>query len=130
MAKYVPTTADAVWNRACYGGGDTPKEGDTALAALLRFHGMTMNGGIFHAVEASSERELDAAEAGYRYFGLSRVASLIVEACELLDAGEDIGEFERLFGQRYANILPTDSALSRRFKLHYAEHPDAYSPVQ
>src|SRR5439155_15972949 len=29
------TTADRVWNRACQGGGETPRVGDTALAALL-----------------------------------------------------------------------------------------------
>ena len=42
-----------VWNRAALdAGGEAPLQGDAALAALLALHGMIMNGGIDHALEA------------------------------------------------------------------------------
>jgi hypothetical protein len=55
------STADRVWNRAALdAGGSPPREGDRALAALLLAHGMIMNGGVDHAVEALSAEELAA----------------------------------------------------------------------
>jgi hypothetical protein len=91
---------------------------------------MAMNGGIFHAVEGCDDREFDAAEAGYRYFGLPQIAALMIEARELIKGGEDVGEFERPFGKRYATVLPSDAALAKQFEAHYRDHPDAYSPMQ
>jgi hypothetical protein len=122
--------ADVIWNRACYGGGENPREGDAALAALLRFHGAAMNGGVFHGVEFLNSAQFRAAQAGYRYFGLAEIAALMTEARDLIDSGEDIGEFERSFGQRYAAALPNDSALVKRFEDRYADDPHDFDPVQ
>jgi hypothetical protein len=72
-----PSKADLVWNRACFGGGSDLRAGDVALAALLRAHGMIMNGGVFHVFETLDGPELADAEAGYRFFGLSGAAALL-----------------------------------------------------
>ena len=70
-----------VWNRAALeDGGPTPAEGDLALAALLRAHGVVMNGGVDHALEVLSAAELRAALAGYRYFGFEQIALLLEDA--------------------------------------------------
>ena len=61
---------DLIWNRASEGGGANPQAGDLALAALLRAHGLTMNGGVLHAVERLQPSELQDAASGYRFFGL------------------------------------------------------------
>ena len=61
-----------IWNRAVLdAGGSTPGLGDTALAGLMLFHGLAMNGGIEHALEILSPAEFDAAIAGFRYFDLA-----------------------------------------------------------
>jgi hypothetical protein len=71
----------AVWNRAASdSGGPSPREGDLALSALLRVHGLVVNGGIFHAFEAATEAELRASCAGFRYFGFGKVADLLEAA--------------------------------------------------
>src|SRR5947207_14700148 len=55
-----------IWNRAVLdAGGSNPGPGDTALAGLMRFHGLAMNGGSEHALEVLSSAELDAAIAGF-----------------------------------------------------------------
>ena len=72
--------AAIVWNRACYGGGEAPRVGDRHLAALLRFHGAAMNGGVLHAVQFCKGKELVAAKHGYNYLGLQGVVSLIGKA--------------------------------------------------
>src|SRR3546814_13999228 len=69
---------DQIWNRAALEvGGTNPREGDKALASLLLLHGMAMNGGIDHAVEVLTPLEFSAALAGFRYFGLVRIAELL-----------------------------------------------------
>ena len=45
------TPVDIIWNRAWKGVGPNACSGDRALAALLKAHGLAMNGGVLHAVE-------------------------------------------------------------------------------
>lgn len=47
---------DLVWNRACLGSEDSLKVGDVALAALLAFHGLAMNGGVLHETDSTLAR--------------------------------------------------------------------------
>src|SRR5215210_7022838 len=43
--------ADKVWNRATEPPGPAARPGDLALSAILRFHGLVMNGGLAYALE-------------------------------------------------------------------------------
>lgn len=128
--------ADAIWNRATEGGGKRPREGDTALAAALSFHGLAMNGGVLHAFEGLSGAELGAAHDGYAWLGLGEVAAFIeqtaaaIEATDwddesavvALDAGTD-AEYERL--------LPgDDDDVEAAFRARLAAEPEAFAPLR
>jgi hypothetical protein len=117
------TTADRVWNRAAMAsGGPNPGEGDRALAALLLAHGMVMNGGVEHAIEALSPSELSAAAAGYRFFSFNEVARLLEEIAgnEFIDSAVD---------QRYAELVPTDMVIVGRFRDLFSSSPSVFSPL-
>ena len=124
------TTADRVWNRACQGGGETPRVGDTALAALLVFHGAAMNGGVLHGVECLSTEELVASSAGYRFFGFAPVAELIARASNVLKIGEELEGHERKLDHEYAALIPDDSTLVKRFERHFQANAPDFSPIQ
>ena len=74
------TTADIIWNRACLQDVAGLEVGDRALAAMILAHGLVMNGGVLHAVEALDADQLAAAKEGFRYFGLARVEAFLAEA--------------------------------------------------
>lgn len=122
-------TAAIVWNRACYGGGEEPRRGDKHLAALLHFHGAAMNGGVFHAAEYCSRRELQAAKLGFEYFGLGQAAAVVRRAESLLEAAEPVGDVEREFDAEYYRVC-ADKILFARFRALYLQHPNDYAPVQ
>jgi hypothetical protein len=140
QAPAVPATVgsdqDTVWNRATMeAGGTSPREGDRALADLLRFHSLAMNGGVLHGYEICSEEQVAAALAGYGYFGLDEavaaVAWLVAEASGVdLESDQDAAERLEVEGdERYARAVPTDAALFAAFELRYRDHADAFAPV-
>src|SRR3546814_16928417 len=91
----------------------------------LLLHGMAMNGGIDHAVEVLTPLEFSAALAGFRYFGLVRIAELL----------ESIGAFgtevqaERL-NKEYGAAVPSDSTLVHAFRLKLLASPESFSPLE
>jgi hypothetical protein len=117
-----------VWNRAALlNGGAGPRVGDVALSALLRAHGMVMNGGVFHAVvDALKPADVAAACEGFRFFGFEDVAALF----ELASKTTPSGQSEVAFNARYARSIGNDSVLTERFARHFAEHPDLYAPLR
>lgn len=123
------TDADEIWNRACEGGGDSPRAGDRALAALLLFHGPAMNGGVLHAVECLSPDQLTAALAGYRYFGFESVAALIGEDEKAIQLEQDLDTLEAVFDKQYWAQIPDDGVLVKSFESHLRENPHEYSPL-
>lgn len=126
---YELTDRDKIWNRACEGGGESPRCGDVALAALLLFHGLAMNGGILHAVECLSAEQLVAAEAGYRYFGHGKVGDVIAAAEQAIHLGKDLEHLEGEFDQRYWALVPDDDVLVKSFEQHQFGNPLDYSPL-
>ena len=122
-------TANIVWNRACYGGGEVPRLGDKHLSALLHFHGAAMNGGVMHAIEYCSPQELMVAKAGYVYLGAAEVIPLLARAEAVLQNKEDSGSFEREVDSEYGN-LAKDSRLSALFQAKYEQEPGDFAPVQ
>lgn len=121
------TEADLIWNRAC---GDDPLRtlpGDRALADLLRAHGLVMNGGVLHAIECMTARALSDAEAGYRYYGLQDVASLLFHASAIFKtAGPE--SHERELDGEYARLIPSDDALVERFERRLKSCPSDFAP--
>lgn len=114
----------AVWNRAALqSGGQSPREGDRALSALLLVHGLVMNGGVLHAVEVVSEAELRASCAGFRYFEFAEVA-------DLLEAARDeewTDESEERFNGAYGKLVD-DRAIGDSFRRHVVSNPEMYAP--
>jgi hypothetical protein len=128
MAKL--TEADMIWNRAC---GDDPLRalpGDRALRDLLRVHGLAMNGGMLHAVEYLTARDLSDAEAGYRFYGFNEVAFLIAHARKIFEQGDELDYHEHQLDAQYAGMVPSDSTLVNRFETHWKTSPSDYAPLR
>ena len=126
---YKLTEADMVWNRAC---GEDPLRalpGDRALADLLHAHGLVMNGGMLHAVECMTDDEDSDTKAGYRYFGLGDVASLLVRAKGIYDTADDLGSHEQQLDGEYIQ-LASDSSLSERFEQQLKSRPSDFAPLR
>jgi hypothetical protein len=114
----------AVWNRAAMqAGGPSPREGDRMLSALLLVHGLVMNGGVMHGVQAVMETELQAACAGYRYFGFAKVAALL-EAARKEEWTEDN---EEPFDVAYGRLID-DEAIGASFVRRMAEDRGLFAP--
>jgi hypothetical protein len=126
----MPATPDLVWNRACNGGGEGRRPGDAALAALLRFHGAAMNGGVLHAVESLDADELSAAEDGYGYFGFEDLVKLIAKAREIFLRGEELEDQERPLDEEYARHIPKDSVLVKRFEERFSGNQSDFAPIR
>ncbi len=127
---YQLTESDLIWNRAC--GEDPLRDlpGDHALADLLYAHGLAMNGGVLHAVECMTADELADADAGYWYFGLGDIASLLARARGIFETSDDLGSHEQQLDGEYAQFLPTDSALVERFERQLKLHPSDFAPLR
>jgi hypothetical protein len=122
----VPTSADIVWNRACAEGGDGV--GDRHLRALLRVHGMVMNGGPSHAAEVCDGAEIAAAAESCRYFGLDRLA-VVVLALPAAASGADGEAAEEQLDAAYSALVPHDSIIGDAFETRYATTPGDFDPI-
>lgn len=120
---------DLIWNRACEGGGLSSRKGDWALTALLKAHGLTMNGGVLHAVECLDAIELADAKSGYCFFGLDSVADLMTRARLIFEAGQSLELYEAKLDQEYAVLVPDDSALCARFEERYKIKSSDFAPI-
>jgi hypothetical protein len=124
------TESDMIWNRAC---GEDPLRalpGDRALADLHYAHGLAMNGGVPHAVECMTAEEQSDAEAGYRYYGLDEVASLLSRAREIFEAADDLGSYEQQLDGEYAHFIPSDSSLVDRFEKRLRSSPTDFASLR
>lgn len=126
---YEQTVADKIWNRACLAREEALRAGDSALKALLRFHGVAMNGGVLHSVEFWSPEELATAQDGYRYFGFKVIAELISAAQEALCQGQDSEPLEEILEHEYTAEIPDDETLAKVFEAHYKRSPESYAPL-
>jgi hypothetical protein len=115
---------ERVWNRAASGGVSSPRDGDSALAALLLAHGLVMNGGVLHAVECLDPTALRSACDGFRYFALAEVATLLEAAA----AAEPSDENEENYNRAYWSVIPDDAVILKRFQRHFAQNRAEYAP--
>ena len=132
MGMYELTVADRIWNRACLEDVSKLREGDRALAGMVLADGLIMNGGVLNAVEVYHESayEMTAAIAGFLYFGLPEVVSLLAEAMELFLVGEELEKHEVALDKRYWALVRDDSALTARFEAVLRANPAAFAPLQ
>lgn len=115
---------DHIWNRAAMdAGGPAPREGDSALAALLLLHGMAMNGGLDHAIEVLGSGDYTLALNGFRYFGLDQAAAVLEQA-----RGATEHQLEKLDAE-YGAVVPSDSTLVHAFQVKLLSSPEAFAPV-
>jgi len=124
------TEADMIWNRAC---GEDPLRalpGDRALSDLLYAHGLATNGGVLHAVERMTADELAEVEAGYRFFGLHDIASLLSRTRRIFEAGDDLRNHEQRLDSEYARMIPSDSSLIERFERRLKSSPSDFAPLR
>lgn len=130
--------ADQVWNRATLlDGGPNLAAGDIALAALLSVHSLAMNGGLLHSIENHSQKELEQAAAGYRYFDLEDAAEVVESVARRaaaidLDVDADADAAERLEAEaddRYAAVVPDDATLTGQFEQLFRQRPEAFARV-
>ena len=125
--------ADEIWNRAtATADGVELRSGDLALSAVLHLHGLAMSGGLVDAVERLTAAEADAAEAGFRWFGLDPAAEVVASIRRELDTGalDDGARAEALEDRadgEYGRAVPTDATLERAFRVRLAETPDAFA---
>jgi hypothetical protein len=121
--------ATAIWNRAAVdGGGPRPFYGDAVLTAVLRLHGLAMNGGLLSAVEQLPDQQLDAAENGYTWLGLPDAAEAVIYVRAQLRAGPDRAMTPaHQADERYTE---TDAALQVAFRRRLAEQPAAFAAVR
>ena len=124
------TQANMIWNRACGEAQLRALPGDRALADLLHAHGLAMNGGVLHAIECLTAEELSDAEAGYRFFGLDGIASLLSRARRIFEAGNELGNHERQLDGAYAHMVPSDSSLVDRFEKRLKSNPSDFAPLR
>ena len=124
------TEADKIWNRAC---GEDPLRalpGDRALAEVLHAHGLAMNGGVLHVVELMTTEELSDAVAGYRFFGLDGVASLLLRSRRIFLAGGSLGRHEQELDSEYVHMIPSDNSLGDRFEDRLKSSPSDFAPLR
>lgn len=122
------STADKVWNRAAMeDGGVSPGPGDRALASLLLLHGLAMNGGIHHAIECLTPEEFSAAIEGFSYFDFDEIADWLSGASSdpLLKKWTENTEAAANF--RYAECIPDDGYLSRRFEAVFRDRASDFA---
>jgi hypothetical protein len=126
--------AGLIWNRACDIDYQPSRPGDVALQSIIRFHGLSMNGGIAHALELNFEQSERVAQH-YRFFGADNHAATIEQARQIAIPGiaadgnfdslsltdEQAEELDALDAQ-----LPDDSDLEAIFGRYLAAHPDAF----
>lgn len=129
--------ADRVWNRAAMErGGEHPRQGDTALAALLSLHNLAMSGGLLDAIGRHSPEQIDEAVSGFRYFGLDDAAAVVLSIVEQaasvdMDAEpEAAGRLEAEADGRYDSAVPQDSTLVAHFERVFRERRDAFAALR
>jgi len=123
------TDEDLIRNRACNGIGPNARVGDKALASLLLFHSVAMNGGVFHALELLTSTELSDALKGYQKFGLSSFVDIILKAQHILNIGDDY-EIDATESKIDNEYFPIESLLFLKFKQFYKRCPLDFEPLE
>jgi hypothetical protein len=134
-------TRERIWNRA-HQASEADAElraGDRALAAALLAHGIVMNGGVLHALQAMSPSERREAAAGYRFLALPTLAQLFEMEVPDVDLDEDdedgegeseLDQLEAELNQKYWATASDDEALLRAFERKLMQEPGLFAPLR
>lgn len=123
------TTPEKIWQRACGNGPAAPGTGDSALMAMLTFHGLVMNLGALQAIKCLDAQQIAAARAGFRTYGFGNIAGIIGAGQHAIAQGFDPDELDATLEEAYAAIIDEDGVLLRAFESHHAQQPSAYAPL-
>lgn len=97
---------------------------ETAASAVWIAHGLVMNGGVLHCVQVLSKQELRTTIAGYRLFGLSVAADVLLEASR--GPHDEMDVAERRLDAAYAQAIPRDEVLATHVNSRFpADQPVA-----
>lgn len=83
-----------------------------------------MIGGLGHAVALLSTEDFYAGIAGFRYFGLDEVVS-VLEAAKLCGSDESAIQ---LLEVRYNELIASDDILTNAFEAVYLAHRSDFAP--
>jgi hypothetical protein len=97
---------------------------------MLQAHGLVMNGGVLHAIEYLAGSKLRDAEAGYCFYGLDAVASLLSRARSIFESGVELTEHELQLDAEYGVLVPTDTSLVDRFEQQLQLKPSEFEPLR
>lgn len=131
-----PSRADRIWNRACSQAGREPdgalRDGDRALAAMVMADSLVPNGGVLDAAENLEPGELEAACAGFEWFGLTQPAEILRRAASAIADGDKdaLDKLEEKLDKAYCKVVSNErGTLEAAFRKDLAERPHAYAPV-
>lgn len=86
---------------------------------MIRVDGWIQNGGVGHAFDLAPD-QLAEGLAGYRYFGLDELASIIKP-----HSGEEEADYNR----RYYQFTGRDNLIIAKFQEMFSKHPERFAPV-
>jgi hypothetical protein len=125
--------AAAIWDRATEGADQAGLlDGDRLLAHALVLHGVTMNGGLLHAVgEVFGAADVEQAAQGFEWLELHDAADVVRWAVrEGGDPRTWTDALEAEAGRRYGAALPReDETIFEAFECKLAERGDSFMSV-
>jgi hypothetical protein len=130
----VDENAEDIWNRALDDLGRDAGPGDRALADVLLLHGMVENGGVLHALEALTKKEVRAACAGLRYLALDAAAELLERTQAEIGRGALRDEsradaLEQSTDVEWRAVVPDDDTIDEALRRRLGERPDDFAPL-
>ncbi|MEE2730693.1 MAG: hypothetical protein VYA55_07700 [Pseudomonadota bacterium] len=124
------TSSEKVWNRACMkAGGSALRVGDKALAAMIYFHGLAMNGGVLHALECCNDSEISSAINGFGFYGFMSIKIMIEDNIHLIGSDDCLEEEDNRLNNEYEAAIERDQVLVDRFEKHFKDNPDQYASI-
>ncbi|WP_428673002.1 hypothetical protein [Reyranella sp.] len=133
MDEHELTVAAQIWNRALLEDVSSLREGDRALAGMALADSLIMHDGVLNAVEIYSESagEMTAAVAGFLYFGLPQIVSLLAEAMEIFLNGdeEELDKHAVALDERYWALAAEGNTPYARFEAVLLANPSAFAPL-
>lgn len=125
----VLSVPDRIRNRACEGSVPEGRRGDRMLAAMILMHGLAMNGGVVHAIEACTPEERVAAIEAYAVFGLGHVADVFVRAVACVAEGTPSESIWERLDECYGELVVDDSTVFAAFLRHWSAYANQYAPL-
>lgn len=89
---------------------------------------MVCNGGPNHAADGCEPAEITAAAEACRYFGLDRLAEVMLQL-PAAASGYEAEDVEDRLSDAYYELVPDDATLVEAFEARYAAAPEDFDPA-